>query len=113
MAITHSIRQGHGTIHTFTGTAPTTRADGTPLGLNEISHYVRTVTGPTGVEEMDVMLTAGSFSEPLAVDVLMPGIYTITMRTVDTDGRQSVESEVVTMEILAPLAPPNPPTMLS
>lgn len=110
--IQHDYRQGNGNVHTFTGTAPTERADGSPLAAGDIDHYVREVDGPLGIEYMDVYLTAGSFSEPVAIDVLQPGTYTYRYQTVDSGGRISVPSEQVVLEVLAPFALPNPPLML-
>lgn len=110
--IAHTLRQGTGAVHMFTGEAPTTRTDGTPLAPEEISHYVRTVTSALGTEEMIVNLVAGAFSEPVAIDAVAADAYTYTYRTVDVNGLESVESEAVLLDILPPLAPPNPPIVL-
>lgn len=108
-----TLRQETGATHQFKGTAPTTRADGTPLAAGEISHYERDVTSPLGdTETMDVLLVDGEFNEVVSVDALMAGTYKYAYRTVDTDGRVSADSNTVLLEVLPPLAPPNPPVAI-
>ena len=114
MAISYSYRQGNGEVHTFKGTAPTEREDGTPLAAGEIDHYVRYVAyqaadGNWTQEQMDVALVDGSFSEPLSVDALAVGHYEVWYRTVDVNGIESKDSNSVSVDILAPLAAPLPP----
>ena len=109
-------RQGEGQLHQFTGTAPTTRTDGTPLAPGEIDHYVRFAAyrQPDGTwlapEEMDVQLVDGAFDEIVDIDALAVGYYEYYYQTVDTGGRHSVDSASVGFDVLAPLANPNPPT---
>lgn len=102
-------RQGLDYVRIFKGTAPTERADGTPLDQSEISHYIRFAKYNGNIEEMDVQLVNGQFSESLAVDNVGLGVYEYWYRTVDTEGRQSVDSNVLSFEVLAPLANPLPP----
>lgn len=107
------IYQGENATHIFRGTAPTTRADGTDLASNEISHYIRFVEAPNGdVEQMDVLLVDGAFNEEVSADAVAVGVYTYWYRTVDTGGRQSADSITVQLDVRAPLAPPNPPAVI-
>lgn len=115
----YSYRQGGGQSHQFKGTAPTERADGTPLDPSEIDHYVRLVTRQDPVtgnwsatEHMDVQLVDGKFSEVVDIDALTLGTYAYWYRTVDTGGQESSDSDSLQMEVLAPLAAPNPPTII-
>jgi hypothetical protein len=116
---TYEYHQGEDQQHLFTGTAPTKRADGTPLAPSEIDHYNRYVlfVDAAGsrheVEQIPVQLTNGVFSEAVLVDALALGEYTYWYRTVDTAGRESVDSDSLVIKVLAPLAAPNPPTGLA
>jgi hypothetical protein len=117
MATSYSYRQGNNDVHTFKGTAPTAREDGTPLAEGEIDHYIRLVAyqaaagGSWKQEQMNVQLVDGSFSEPLDVDAVAPGHYEVWYRTVDTDGAESKDSNSIALDILAPLAAPLPPVV--
>jgi len=115
----YSYRQGEGLSHQFLGAAPTERADGTALDSSEIDHYVRLVTRKDPVtgnwsatERMDVQLVGGKFSEIVDIDALTPGVYAYWYHTVDTGGRESTDSDSIQMEVLAPLAAPNPPMII-
>ena len=105
-------RQGDGLIHRIKGLAPTERADGTPLPAGEISHYAQFLQfdGQQPVLESAVNLVNGEFDEDIDIDSATPGIYEYWYQTVDSGGRHSVDSAKATLEILLPLAPPNPPT---
>ena len=106
-------RQGTGEIKRVSGTAPTERADGTPLPANEISHYARFLTFDGGAPiEQAVTLVSGEFDEDIDIDSATPGVYQYWYQTVDTGGRHSADSTIVSLEILAPFAMPNPPTGL-
>ena len=121
---TYTYRQGAGETHQFSGKAPTERAPDAqgvivPLDPSEIDHYVRIVAYQDPVtgnwspaETMDVQLVNGVFSEIVDIDALAPGKYAYWYRTVDTDGRESVDSDSISMEVQSPLAAPNPPSVL-
>lgn len=109
------IRQGFGTIRTISADAPTQRSDGRPLDPSEIGHYnwymgfdgaPRTLIGA-------VNLVQGNFTEAIDVDSQEPGQYVLHYTTVDTEGRESVPSNILTIEIMSPLAAPNPPSSVS
>lgn len=117
-----TIRQGQSPSeeYRFRALGPTTRVDGTPLPISEISHYVRYVT-VNGVEEsMDVALIEdastpeydGEFDEAVSADALAAGDYVFTYATVDSDGREGPRSpQGGTLTVLPPFpALPNPPS---
>jgi hypothetical protein len=113
----NTYRQGEGLVKTFRGTAPTYRAPDVngvikPLPPGEIAGYVMFAQheGDSVIENIDITLVNGAFSEPLNVDLVSPGMWKYWFRTVDTIGQESINSEVLTLEVLAPLANPNPPT---
>ena len=114
-------RQGNGEVHTVKALGPTERTDGTPLSVDEIAHYIRTLSFEGGltteqvvnlVEDVNTPEYDGSFDEQINIDDQTPGIYHYTYRTVDTGGRESVESNELILEILPPLANPAAPTVL-
>lgn len=114
-------RQGNGVIKRFTATQPTARTDGAVLLPSEIDHYIRFVEFNGVLETMDVFPIAETdastpqdiiFDEPINVDLIPPGDYTYWYRTVDVNGLESLDSPTVTMTVLAPLAPPQPPTSI-
>jgi hypothetical protein len=109
------IRQGYEHVRVITATAPTERSDGTPLDPSEISHYLWYITGAkTGlVAPIAVQLVGGAFSESFDVDAADPDTYDIYYTTVDTEGRESIPSSSLVLEILPPLAAPNPPSNVS
>jgi len=115
-------RQGNGDTKTVKALGPTTRTDGVALAVSEISHYAQFMSFNGGdpveqavnlVEDANTPEYDGEFDEVVIIDDQTPGTYTIWYQTVDTDGRRSADSEVLTLEILAPLVAPNPPTSLS
>lgn len=68
----------------LTWTSPTERADGTPLPISEISHYDLYADGAFLTE---VPGGDSTFSSQMA-----PGEHCFAMKTVDTDGGESVFS---------------------
>ena len=107
-------RQGFGEIRVISATAPTERADGTPLPISEIDRYDWYIEYNGGtVTQSTTQLVNGEFTEAVDVDTVGAGTYRLWYRTIDTDGRESVDSEVLSLEILPPLAVPNPPTNIS
>jgi len=120
-------RQGNGSTKTFKALGPTERANGEPLAISEIANYIRFVewTDVNGtvqpVEQMDVLLIEdvntpeydGEFNEIVDIDALALGNYNYWYRTVDTGGRESVDSVITSFEVRPPFAAPNPPTSIS
>ena len=80
--------------------APTERTDGTPLSVDEIGNYDVFVDG---VLSTTVPGTATSATLDLAT-----GRHCVTLQTVDTGSRRSVDSEAVCRE-----AEPNSPRIIS
>lgn len=124
---TEYFRQGLGETKRIHALGPTTREDGTPLAESEISHYLRFMryTAPDGTvgqtspaQRVDLIEDAGTpeydgvFDELLDIDSQAEGAFDIWYRTVDTDGRESRDSEVYTLVVQPPLAAPEPPTSL-
>ena len=107
------IRQGNGTQRTITAEAPTTRTDGTPLDPGDISHYLWTLTLQGGQPGAPIAtdLVNGVFTDDFDIDSAAVGIYELSYQTVDSDGRESVPSNTLSIEVLAPLANPNPPVI--
>lgn len=117
-----TFRQGTGQTKTIKAIGPTTREDGSALAVDEISHYIRYLRFENGppieqnvqlVEDTNTPEYDGSFDEEVDIDSQTPGVYEYWYRTEDTGGRQSKNSEILTLEILVPLANPRPPTGLS
>ena len=112
---TYVYNQGKGELHTFTGQAPTERADGNPIVASEIDHYIRHIAyrDASGkwseLETMDVQLVDGQFSEQLNIDAVPVGHYEVWYQTVDTNGLVSEDSDAIALDIKAPLVNPNPP----
>lgn len=114
-------RQGYGHTKTISALGPVAREDNTPLDKSEIAHFLRYLSYEGGepviqpvtlVEDPITTGYDGSFDEVIDIDSQTPGVYQYWYRTVDTDGRQSRDSEVLTLGILPPLALPLPPTEL-
>jgi len=107
-------RQGTGELRIISATAPTQRSDGTPLTPAEISHYNWSISyqGEMAVVQ-PTQLIDGKFIDAVDVDTVAAGTYTIWYTTVDTDGRESTNSDILTLTILPPLTAPNPPTNIS
>jgi len=116
-------RQGNGEVKVVSATGPEARSDGTPLGRDEVGHFEFDMefNGGLSIDSMVVGLSDdpntpewdGQFSESIQIDDQTPGTYILRYRTVDTDGRKSVNSADYAMEILAPLVAPNPPSNIS
>ena len=76
-------------------TAPTKRADGTPISLSEIDGY-RIYYGQTsGNYPNNIVINDGSV-DSMQVDNLAAGTYRVVMTTVDDNGRESAYSGEVT-----------------
>ena len=86
-------------------TAPTTRTDGTPIALSEITGfqwYQNCDTTPVAVG------TAGK-ANPVTLPTGLPvGTYKFCGRTLASDGTQSIMGPTITAQY-AVLSPPNPP----
>ena len=116
-----TLRQGEGAVKEFSGTGPVARADGVPLDPSEVANFLLYVSYEGGplevVSAVDLVDTTsdgvwnGSFTQPVAVDAIGAGNYAYHMTSVDTDGRESIPSNVVTLEVLPPLVAPNPPVI--
>jgi hypothetical protein len=107
-------RQGNGEIRIISAIAPTERSDGTPLSNAEISHYDWYIQYEGGTPLVQAtQLVDGKFTDSVDVDTVGAGTYSIWYRTVDTEGRESIDSDILSLEILAPLTAPNPPTGVS
>lgn len=120
--ITEIYRQGKDAVRKVQALGPTEREDGTPLGVAEIDHYNRYLSFNGGVLlQMKVQLIEnantpeydGAFDEVIYIDDQAAGTYVYYYTTVDKDGQESAPSESITLEILPPLAVPNPPTNLA
>lgn len=84
---------------------PTQRVDGSTLPASEIKHYLITINGPAGQSELIMTGTKQQWTPPAAGD------YTLSAATVDTDGRSSVQSNVVNYTAAMIATDPNPPTL--
>ena len=115
-------RQGNNEQRVISATGPDQRSDGTPLEKSDVSHFEFDMEyeGGLAVDSLPVTLSDnaetpewdGTFSESIDIDSQTPGIYTIRYRTVDTEGNKSINSGDLSIEILSPLALPNPPANL-
>lgn len=114
-------RQGNNDIHNIHGIAPSQRADGSPLPIGNISHYIQFLSFNGGVPlESAVSLIDGAFgargstaSEDIDIDNTEAGLWEYWYQTVDMGGRRSIDSDKARLEILPPFAMPNPPTGIS
>jgi len=120
-------RQGNGEVKKFRALGPISREDGEALAISEIANYIRYVEWldsdgtihPTEtmvvnlVEDASTPEYDGEFDEIVDIDAIGLGLYKYWYRTVDTDGRESVDSEVVSFEVASPLTIPLPPTDIS
>lgn len=114
-------RQGEGAVHHFTGEGPTARKDGVPLAQNEVAGFNLYITDDAGAVEVvnnvqlqdttDDGVWNGTFTVPVDVDSITSGVYIYHMTTMGTGGKESDPSNTVRLEILPPLAPPNPPVL--
>ncbi len=126
IAKSYTYRIGDGETKVFKAVGPTTREDGTPLGVDEISHYNRylrydSFNGEPGlevvqpvqlIEDVNTPEYDGEFDEVVVIDdVAAEGVYTYEYTTVDTGGRESRRSDSVELIVLPPLANPLPPVV--
>ena len=98
-------------------TAPDTRVDGTPLTLEEIKEYrvYYTVDGQTPGDGSPVVVNGALGSQTVTLELLpraTPYVVGFAITTVDTDGVESVRSDVVSKtfnidRIVKPSAPTN------
>ena len=84
-------------------TAPTTRADQTPLTAEEIKEYrvYYTIDGTAPGEGEPIVVGGTSASETVTLELtprLEPYVVSFAIKTVDTDGLGSALSDVVTKE---------------
>jgi hypothetical protein len=111
--VAEDLRQGSGLTREVVGTPPTTRTDGTPLTLGEIQGY-NWYVGFNGTQPVNTGMTqlvAGAFSDSFDVDSQTPGSYTFYYTTMDVNNLESPPSNALVINILAPLALPNPPVI--
>ena len=81
---------------------PTEREDATPLPITDIQHYQVYVSG-----NPDITIPNTNNTGEI---VLSPGLYDIHVTTVDTDGRESVPSNIVSVQAKSP--PGNPMNLI-
>lgn len=74
--------------------APTEREDNTPLLPEEIAAYEVRVNGIN-------RLTVPGTNTGVLFDITDPGLHNITIITVDTEGRHSIEATAVTYNVVA------------
>jgi len=77
----------------FTYTAPTEREDNTPLSAEEIGGYNVFVNGELN-DISPLLPTDTGFTLDLP-----SGEYIVTMTTLDTDGRESILSDALTIDV--------------
>lgn len=107
-------RQGTGFVKVMSATAPTKRTDGSDLDQSLITAYLFTMefSGGLTVEDMPVQLIDGKMSEAIDIDSHEQGRYTLTYKTATVEfPHGGPASSPYVLEILPPLAPPNPPTI--
>lgn len=107
--------QGTGEQRIISATPPVARTDGATLPVEEISHYNWFMGFDGSPPELvgTTQLVNNEFTEAVDVDSTPVGLYELHYTTVDTEGRESVPSNVLVIEILPPIANPNPPTNVS
>jgi len=98
-------------------TAPTTRVDGAPLLVDEIKEYrvYYTIDGQTPGDNYPVVVSGTAQSETVTLELMPraePYVVGFAITTVDTDGVESVLSDVVSKtfnidRIVKPSAPTN------
>jgi len=97
-------------------TAPTTRADQTPLAAEEIGEYrvYYTIDGTPPGEGEPIVVDGTAASETVTLELLpraTPYVVSFSITTVDTDGLESAQSETVSKTFqVDSTAAPNPPT---
>ena len=126
------LQQGLGKTRPIRGELPTTNVDGTPYAHGPEDYFLfyitndealiqdearfdelKTVSPPIAAE-----LNAGTFDNVIDVDALQPGVWHLTYSTVNVTPDQTLEGPInrsgyLSLEVLAPLSPPLPPTNLS
>ena len=115
-------RQGEGKILKIKAIGPDARVAGEALSKTEVSGFEFDLEfeGGLSINSLPVQLSDdpgtlvwdGYFSEELQVDTLGVGTHTLRYRTVLKSGKKSASSPDFTVDILAPLSLPNPPTIL-
>jgi len=85
-----------------TFTPPTEREDATLLPITDIQHYQVYLNS---TESITIPNTDTRFEL-----VLSPGLYDVNMTTVDTDGRESILSNTVSVQAKSP--PGNPTNLI-
>ena len=78
--------------------APTTRADGTPLSLADISGY-KIYYGDVSGTYVDVVSVDDSTVTSMTITDLPTGAYYVVMTTYDVDGRESGYSPEITKTV--------------
>lgn len=106
-------RQGYGEQRVITAIAPTTRTNGEAFDaateLNHYNFYIAYNGAPANLVGA-VQLVGGAFTDTIDVDNVAIGVYDVQYSSVDLGGREGPLSAPATIEVLGPLAPPNPPT---
>jgi hypothetical protein len=91
-------------IKTFTWNAPTARVDGTPLSPSEISYRLY-IDGVAIVDFPGSLNPDGSYSFKRDFS---HGRYVATITALDSEGRESAQSNEVPFEVISlPVAPSN------
>lgn len=125
--------QGNGEVREIKAEMPTTREDGSPYQHNDEDYFLWFITrdasispdlpvdDPASVPGIATELVGGVFTDSVPVDDVQPGLWRIWYRTVDVvpgaapDGGDlqliSRPSEVLELDIRAPLAAPLPPVI--
>ena len=83
---------------TLSWTAPSEREDGTPIALSEIAGY-RVYYGPSTGNYPHRVDIADSLAVQTILQNLPPGDYVFVVTTLDTQGRESSYSKVVSVSI--------------
>lgn len=99
---------------TINWTPPTTRVDGTPLSLSELAEF-RLYCGLEGEPRQFITAIQSPETSLLADNYLAAGSWTCVLTAVDTEGRESVDSNLMAFQIgddeppPVEVSPPNPP----
>ena len=99
------------TTAVLTFTDPTTRTDGSPLAAADIASVdiFDSVDGNRASQIGTVPTTGLTFT----TGALSPGVHAFTAVVNDTSGHVSAASDVVTLTVVATIAPPSPITDLA
>ena len=115
--MTETLMQGSGIVRTFSGLAPSFRADGSMLEVGAIAGYkvniARSGNGPSAIlPSVSTTLVGGVFDYVLDVDAVGIHTYTISFSAIDTEGRESVPSAAIVVTVIAQvISAPNPPVV--